>query len=247
MGMGNINGKAIIMTQDQYNITGMQGTVADYLNQNQPVWSGLKAVKDNVAALVANNEIISTKADGQEHATDGAGEMKRQARHDLEEKILEIADQLFALADKNHDVTLEAQTHFTISSLDGLDDDRLERTAKDISALATANLAALADYGITQAEITALDTQASVFTGVKTAPRSAVAMRSGQTKSLSQAIDDNQSLLRRQLDKQMTRFKKASPEFYAGYQAARVIINRRSHHKTSETATAPAAPTASAA
>jgi hypothetical protein len=39
------------------------------------------------------------------------------------------------------------------------------------------------------------------------------------------------------LDKQMTKFKKTNPEFYAGYQAARMIVSRRSHHKSATTTT----------
>ncbi len=89
--------------------------------------------------------------------------------------------------------------------------------------------------------IDTLNTLATNFTSVKTAPRSAIAVRSAQTKTLPQAISDNQSLLRNQLDKQMTKFKKASPEFYAGYQAARVTVARRSHHKGSQPAPAPQA------
>jgi hypothetical protein len=67
----------------------------------------------------------------------------------------------------------------------------------------------------------------------------AQAKRSAQTKTIPQAIRDNQSLLRKQLDKQMTKFKTTNPEFYAGYQAARAIVNRRSHHASPAPAPAP--------
>lgn len=231
------------MNQDQVNITSTQTTLVDYLNQNKTVWGDVKAVNDTVNAIIANNKIISDKTNTQEHATDGAAELKRQARHDLEEKIVETADQLFALADKNSDTALESQTHLTLSSVDGLEDDDLERTAQNILQLATSNLAALADYGVVQADLDTLDTLTKNFTKVKTAPRTGIAMRKSQTDTLPQAIDDNQSLIRRQLDKQMTRFKKTNPDFYAGYQAARLIVSRRSHHKpVTKTTTSQAAP-----
>jgi hypothetical protein len=232
------------MTQDQFNITGTQTTLTDYLNQNKTVWGNVKAMNDTVNAIMANNTIISGKANVQEHATDGAAELKRQARHDLEEKVVEIADQLFSLADKTSDAALEAQTHLTLSSVDGLEDDDLERTANNILQLATTNLAALADYNVVQADLDALTTLTANFTKFKTAPRTGIAKRKAQTDTIPRAIDNNQSLIRRQLDKQMTKFKKTNPEFYAGYQAARTIVNRRSHH----TGTSPApAPTPAAA
>ena len=150
---------------------------------------------------------------------------------------MEIADQLFSLADKTNDTALEAQVHLTLSSVDGLEDDDLERTANNILQLATTNLTALADYNVVQADLNALTLLTANFTKFKTAPRTGIAKRAGQTATLPQAIDDNQSLIRRQLDKQMTKFKKTNPDFYAGYQAARLIVSRRSHHKPVTTTT----------
>ncbi len=40
------------------------------------------------------------------------------------------------------------------------------------------------------------------------------------------------SILRNRLDKEMPAFKKLNPEFYAGYQAARVVVDRRGHAGT---------------
>jgi hypothetical protein len=206
------------------------------LSANQPLWNGVKAVTVTVGAL---NTIIAQKRDEQETATDGQAENARQARHDLETEILEIADQIYALASKNGDALLEAQSHFTLSQLDGLYPDKLEQTAKDVSALATANIAALADYNVTATDVTAFDNLRTNFSEVKTAVPTAVATRAGQTKTLPQAIRDNQTLLRKQLDKQMTKFKKTQPEFYAGYHAARSIVNRRSHHAGTQPTPAP--------
>jgi hypothetical protein len=217
----------------------MHSTTASYMAQNQPLWNGVKAVTVTVGALNANNTIIAQKRDEQETATDGEAENARQTRHDLEAEIMAIADQIYALAAKNNDTLLEAQSHFTLLQLDGLDPDKIEQTAKDVSALATANIAELADYNVTAADVTALDNLRTDFSEVKSAVPTAKAKRIGETKTLPQAIKDNQTLLRKQLDKQMTKFKKTQPEFYAGYHAARAIVNRRSHHTGTQPAPAP--------
>ena len=78
------------MNQDQINITGMHSTVAGYFDQNTALWSGNKAVSDLVAQLKANIAVIAQKRDAQETATDGQAELARQAKHDLETKILEM-------------------------------------------------------------------------------------------------------------------------------------------------------------
>jgi hypothetical protein len=108
--------------------------------------------------------------------------------------------------------------------------------ASQLSALAEvngdANLAA-------QVELTlsALTTQ---FHGIKTAPRTAVVDRSSQTTTLPDKIAGVTSILRNRLDKLMTRFKKSNPEFYAGYLAARVIVDRGGGNGSTPTPPAPA-------
>ena len=222
----------------------MHSTLESYLTKNQTIWNANKGVSDSVAQLSANNKVIAAKRDVQETSLEGQTALALQARTDLEDKVHEIADQIYALASKNGDVELEAKSHFTLTMLDGMDPDKLQQTGADVSALATANLAALADNGVAQADVTELDTLTADFGVKKKALRTAVSTRSGETKTLPQAIRDNQTLLRNQLDKQMTKFKKSSPEFYAGYHAARVILNRRSHHAGKQPAPSPQTATA---
>ncbi|HEY5297740.1 MAG TPA: hypothetical protein VIK59_07430 [Verrucomicrobiae bacterium] len=68
----------------------------------------------------------------------------------------------------------------------------------------------------------------------------AVAGRVGQTTTLPATIKSVTSILRNRLDKQMVMFKKSNPEFYAGYLAARVIVDRGGHSASSPTPPAPA-------
>ena len=227
------------MNQEQINVTGMHSTVASFMNQNKTTWTGNTAVSGAVSQLVANNGVILQKRDVQETSTEGQAALALQAKISLEEKIVEIADQIFAWASKNNDVATQAQSHFTLSGFEGIDPNKLWQTGKDVCALATANLAALADYSVTQADLTELGSLTDNFGKLKDALRTAVSKQAAQTKTLPQAIRDNQSLLRQQLDKQMTKFKKTNPEFYAGYHAARVTVNRRSHHSGKQPAPTP--------
>ena len=71
-----------------------------------------------------------------------------------------------------------------------------------------------------------LDGLVSEFHGVKTAPRDAVVERKKHTDTLPGLTRRLRSILRRRLDRQMTLFKRPQPEFYAGYLAARVIVDR---------------------
>jgi hypothetical protein len=217
----------------------MGATVAAYMNKNLTIWTGNKAVTDTVAGLNAALGKAGDKAQQQEAPIVGEEEKKVLVRHDYEDEIMRIAGQLCSLADKIGDTNLGAQTELTLAQLDKLSVDILEATGKRISGLATANLAALVDYNITQADITALDGLTDQFHGVKTAPRKAIVTRAGQTKTLPPAVKSVTSLLRNHLDKQILMFKKSNPEFYAGYASARVIMDRGSR-KGSSPAPAPA-------
>jgi len=186
----------------------------------------VKAIVDTVADVKGQLAAIGEADKKQQTPTTGAKQDKRNVRSDFEDEILVVADQLAALGAKNNDATLEAQAHLSLPLLDKLSVDELEATGKRISELATANLAALADYGIAQADITALDGLRTQFGGVKNAPRSAIVDRKKETDIIPGMVTKLRSTLRRQLDRLMTPFKRTNPEFYAGYLAARVIVDK---------------------
>jgi hypothetical protein len=90
----------------------------------------------------------------------------------------------------------------------------------------TANLAALADYGITATDQTELAAAVSAYAQKKESPRDAIVGRRVETLSLPEEISSVRSIFRNELDKMMTAFKKPEPDFYKGYFTARVIVNR---------------------
>jgi len=204
----------------------MGATVAAYMNNNNVIWSGNKAVAGTVADL--NTALTGVSQTAQEQETPILGEevQKTLVRHDYEEEMMRLAGQLNSMASKNGDANLAAETELTLSQLDKMDVDTLEETGTRISGLLTANLAGLADFGITQTDVTAFDAMTTQFHGVKTAPRTAIAKRAGKTKTLQPAVKTVMSILRNNLDKEMLMFKKSNPDFYAGYVSARVIVDR---------------------
>lgn len=222
-------------------------TVSSYMGKNQPIWSANIAMNDTVAELDANNAALADKVRKQQTPTSGAADEKGQVKFDFEEKLLEIADQLSALADKRQDANLAAQVELTLSALDKLADDDLEAVGERVADLATADLPALADYDLTAADVAELNTLKTKFHGVKSGPRTAIAGRAGETGTLPEVLRRQMSLLRNRLDKQMRKFKKGSPEFYAGYRSARVIVDRGGSGGGGSSTPPPAPPTPSPA
>ncbi len=227
------------MNRDQLNRTGMMSTVSAYMGTNKSIWQGVKAIADTVTALDASIMAINNSAGKQITPVSGATDAKASVRHDYEEKILVVAAQLSALAEVKNDANLAGQSELTLSGLDKLADDDLEETGTRIAGLTTTNLAALADYGITAADVTELNNLTTQFHNVKTAPRTAVAGRAGQTATLPDMIAEATSILRNRLDKLVTRYRKTNPDFYAGYQSARVIVDRGGSSPNAKPAPAP--------
>lgn len=217
---------ANFMTRDDLNRTDMFNTVDSLMDKNQSIWGVVPAITVTVADVKAGIAAIGESVRRQQSPTGGARDEKVAVRLSFEEKILEIADQLSALAAKNKDANLGAQVELTLSALDKQDVDVLEQTGKRVSGLATPNLAALADYGITQADVTELNNLTTKFHGVKNAPRTAISGRAGETDTQPGLVANVTSILRNRLDKQMTKFKKSHPEFFAAYRSARVIVDR---------------------
>jgi len=214
------------MQRAQFNRTEMFNTTAAVMAENSGLWSGIPAIVQTMTELNANIAQIGTKMMHQQTPITGAAVDKAQVRHDFEEKLLWIADQVAALAAANHDMTLAAQADLTLSSLDRMADDALEETGVLIASLVLANQSALEDYGIVGDDLADLNTLITQFHDAKTKPRTAAAARKGETDTLPDLIRNTTSLLRNRLDKQMTRFRSANPVFFASYRSARVVVDR---------------------
>jgi len=229
------------MNRKQLNIVEAASTVAAYMAtpENAAIWQGNQAITDTMAVVNGDLDTVAALEAKQKAPVTGPAADKATLRYDYEDEILRIACQVAALAAKNQDSTLEAQVEFSMASLDKLAADDLIATGTRVSDLATANLAALAPYKILQADITKLNGLTVQFDAAKTKPRQAVVDRKKKTDQFQPLVSSLLSTLRRQLDRQMVNYKRTQPEFYAGYLAARVIVDRGNPAKKKPTPPTP--------
>ena len=206
----------------------MFGSVSDYMNldANKAIWLPMKAAVETMAELDALIASIAEKVGKQQTPTTGAAGAKNNVRLDYEAKILEIGDQLASIAAAADDPALGAQVEFSKAGLGKLSDDDLETAGKRVATLAKGHAAALADHLVTAADVAELEQLTADFDAIKNQPRTAIAGRAGETATLPDLVTAATGLLRDRLDKQMTKFRQTNPEFYAGYQSARVVVDR---------------------
>lgn len=214
------------MNRAQYNRKEMFNTTSAYMTNHNAVWAGIPAIVQAMSEFSANITAIGDKIMKQETPIAGETMQKQNARDTLEGEMVNIAAQIFALGAATHNMELAMQVDLSLSQLDNMTDDGLEERCVLIEGLMEANMAALADYGLVAADLTALKALRTAFHNMKSAPRTAAAERQSQTATLPQLLRDTTSLLRLRLDKLVLRFKKSDAVFYAGYLAARVIVDK---------------------
>lgn len=216
------------MNRHHLNVIEMASTVTAYLNKNgnKTIWQANAAIVDTVTEINDDLATIAGIEEKQKAPVKGPAADKAELRYNFECDILHIAGQIAALGAKTKNSTLEEQAHLSLAGLDKLASDDLTATARRITALASANLAALAPYQITQPVIDALDDETDAFEQIKTKPREAIVDRKKETDQIQPLISNLLSTLRRRLDRQMLAYQRTHPEFYRGFIAARVIIDR---------------------
>ena len=231
------------MNRHNLNVTEMASTVSAYLNktENKAIWQANAALLETVTEVGDSLATIAEIEKKQKAPIKGPATDKAELRYNFECDILHVAGQIAALAAKTKNATLEEQAHLSLAALDKLAVDDLTATARRISALAVANLAALAPFEITQAVIDALDDETDDFEAIKTKPREAIVDRKKETDQIPSLISDLLSTLRRRLDRQMLAYQRTQPEFYRGYIAARVIVDRGNPAKKKNTPAPPPA------
>jgi hypothetical protein len=235
------------MTQTQENVTSMMETTLQYLDDNNKVWSGKAALVTSVSDAKDAITAIRGAAGKQEAPLSGISDEKSQARAALEDLALDIADPVSAYADRSENVSLSADVNVSRSSLDQAQDDNLVQIAERIRDAANTNVGELGDYGVSASDVKALTKAITTFSGMKTAPRTAKATKSGATQSVSSLVRSARSLFRNQIDKLMTPYRRTNAEFYAGYLAARVIVDRNATQAGSKRTTSGPGPAPSPA
>jgi hypothetical protein len=221
----------------------MGQTVNKFWSDNAATLVTVPAIATVRTALETLLNDINQHVQKQEDPTEGITQDKDTLRDQLEDQIRRVADPTFAYAMSNNDHTLGAEVSVTVSELDRMAEERLDDVAARVHAAATANLNDLkTDWAVNQPDLDALAQLRTSFNAAKNAPREKIATKAGFTATLPSKIKQMMSLLRLQGDKVMTPFRSTNPELYAGYLAARVIVDLTAKQSVQPTPPTPPTP-----
>lgn len=181
-----------------------------------------QTVFNNFKAKIAD---ITHTTQQKDVALTGIAVDKSSSKQTLAQIATEIAGIVYAFASATANNTLKQEVNFSYTALLRTKDDQLAPRCQNIHDKASANLAALADYGITPALLTDLQTAISNYSAEAPKPRTAASQRKTMTANLSNLIKEADAVLRDQMDKLVVTFKAANPDFVKTYESTRIIID----------------------
>lgn len=217
-------------------------TTGAYMTENHAVWNTMTPLQAAMTELDAKVVEIDTAA--QQHETPkGATADKADARDALEDVTFLACEALSVIAHSAEDNDLAALTRVTRTTLDRMGAEELSNRAAAVLAQANTHKTELATLQVTQANIDELNEALTEFNAAKAGPRTATAARAALTESLPRLVREATDVLRNKVDPMVNLFSRSNPDFVAGYENARVIVDRAATHKA-KAAKAPATPTA---
>ena len=167
---------------------------------------------------------------------------RNEACSEMVEATLRLAGLAFSHARANNLSTLAASVRVRPGDFRRTRYDRRVQTCQHIAASLRAELPQLAGSGITEALLDDLDAKVALAAEQILQPRNTIVAKRAATEGLVTVLREVDDILREGIDPLIYPLRKAHPDFYARYRAAREIVHRpASRASASETALPPAA------
>ncbi len=227
------------MNTPQENKLTMYLVVRDFLAANSTLTATLPAFAAGVTRFNSELSQLQALALGSDAETKGLTADKAAKKETMARLTGDISSLLRAYAMVEGDKVLETAAATTYSDVIRARDTEAPDLAERIQQQASGPLAALADYGITIVETTALGNAIAAFRAVVTAPRAVIANGTVSTQDLEAAfakVDAELTIL----DRLNAFFRTANTSFFQGYESARVIVDAGANHSTTPEAPVPA-------
>ena len=213
------------MTAKQENKLSMFLAVQVVCDRNATIIATLTAFADGYTEFGTHVANISTLAQNQSVNSTGLAADKKQLRKAMAEAAATVALAVHSYAKKAKNNDLATRSNLPASKMTGGRDTQAADIARNIHADATANLANLADYGVTAPTLTALLAKITAYAASLSKPRDAIASGSTATTQLAAEFAAATAALHAQMDPFLPQFATAHPTFVADYKNARIIVD----------------------
>jgi hypothetical protein len=196
-----------------------------HCNDNAAIVATVPAFATTLTAFNSKVSAIISTAQQEDLVIKGITVDKAVAKKTLCQLTADVAAPISAFASARGDNKLKQEVNFSFSDLFKTKDDMLAPRCQNIKDAGTANLAALASYGLTAASLTALQTTIDSYQVKVPTPRNSVAQKKTIRENLKKLILEASTVLKEQMDKTVVGFKAAHPDFVSTYKANRKILD----------------------
>ncbi|KOH44980.1 hypothetical protein NC99_21050 [Sunxiuqinia dokdonensis] len=205
----------------------MHDAVIAFLDGKPEKWSSIPKIVVFKTELSTVNLAIEQSQESQLAAQVFVGESKQQLKKTIALKGDVLNDSVEAFAVVTDDAALESKMAASYSDLNEMrNGDFIPKIKEVITEVETHKEVLVAEYGVTEEQIEDLKADLNRFLEMNGEPRAYQIASTQATKSLAELFSEAHDILTTKLDKVMKIFKRRDPEFYNGYLAARVVVDR---------------------
>lgn len=206
--------------------------VKKYMDDHTGIWNNIPAIgryKNELDAnLLAVSEKLKVTVESSKPVTQQKGELKETAV----KKAIILIGGLAAHAVETGDLRLAELSDFSKTDLQRASDnlfrvpiDKMIAAARELLQVESAEgVPPLSDQGITAEQLTDLESTLDDFSELIGDSRKLQIDSALHNKAVAELIADTYKLVQEKLDKSMKRFEASHPDFYEGYQRARVLV-----------------------
>jgi len=200
-------------------------SVQNFLDTNNATWSAIPIMntfKGNMDDLIlGTKEELKSTGKTSKGITIGKNDLKEQ----ISIKTSILSGALSAHASVTGNQNLLSNGSFAKSDIMSMRDVELPERLIYLTDLLTKHLKALADYGVTKAQVTDLKTSVDDFRELVGQPRLTRSQANVAKKAVEELVESALEILNSKLDKVMLQFQFSNTKFYDGYKKARVIVD----------------------
>ncbi len=203
----------------------MLATTRAFLDQNTEVWSSVPIIANVKTQLDSVIQEIIHHQEAQEASQVFLGSNKLALKKAVAEKADILNDILASYAEIEDNAALLEKSNKSFSDFNRLPYQDFQTVVKETIQLLDDNLASLADYGVSEDQVTDLKNSFDDFMSISGEPRLYKVASVQATKAHEDLFTQASDLLKSKLDRLMKRYKTANTNFYNGYVASRVLVN----------------------
>jgi hypothetical protein len=203
----------------------MYRAIEQHCEENKDIFKNLVALNNAFTNFKAKIVELETTSQQKNVVLTGIAKDKSNARLDLAQKANDLAGEIFAFASVTGNQTLKQEVKVSLTKILQTSEEQFVSRCRNIHARGTENLVALADYGVTQQNLTNLQTAIDSYVANAPKTRTAKSNRKTLTANLTQLFKDADTILKEQMDKLVVTFRSTNADFVNNYEANRIIID----------------------